>query len=91
MPTDGNEFTLGLFDHTALSGWNSRALQTPLDADHEDPSDDADADDISSLPGSDAVARGTNFQLAGERELSRGWPARARDNIAAILLSKEAQ
>jgi len=89
MPTDGNEFTVALFDHTALSGWNSQALQAALTADHEDPPDDADSDDIGPVPGCGAAFRGTNFQLAGERELSRGWPARARDNIAAILLSKE--
>jgi len=89
MPTDGNEFTLGLFDHSALSGWNSHALQVALTADHEDPPDDADSDNISPLPASGAVAHGTNFQLAGDRDLARGWPARARDNIAAILLSKE--
>ncbi len=35
-----------------------------------------------------SVARGRNFHLAGDRELARGWPARARGNIAAISLSK---
>jgi len=89
MPTDGNGFTLGLFDHTALSGWNSQALQAALTADHEDPPDDAEADNISSPPKSGAVARGTNFRLAGDRDLARGWAGRARDNVAAILLSKE--
>jgi len=29
-----------------------------------------------------------NFVLHGDRQLARGWPARARDNIAAITLSK---
>ena len=33
--------------------------------------------------------RGTNFHLDTDRALARGWPARARDNIAAIRLSKE--
>ena len=37
---------------------------------------------------SDPVARGSNFHLDGDRALARGWPARARDNIAAISLSK---
>lgn len=89
MPTDGNEFTLGLFDHTALSDWNSQALQAALTDDQADPPEDADTDTISPLPHSGAVARGTNFQLVGDRDLARGWPARARDNVAAILLSKE--
>ena len=34
------------------------------------------------------VARGSNFHLDGDRDLARGWAARARDNIAAIGLSK---
>ena len=89
MPTDGNEFTLGLFDQTALSGWNAQALQAALTNDHADPPEDADADTVSAPPRSSAVFRGTNFRLVGERDLARGWPARARDNIAAIQLSKE--
>jgi N12 class adenine-specific DNA methylase len=32
--------------------------------------------------------RGTNIHLDSDRALARGWPARARDNIAAITLSK---
>jgi len=32
--------------------------------------------------------RGSNFVLAGDRQLARGWPARARDNVAVIALSK---
>jgi N12 class adenine-specific DNA methylase/SAM-dependent methyltransferase len=89
MPTDGNEFTLGLFDHTALSGWTSHAPQVSPAVYEDDPSGDADADTTSPLPASGAASRGINFQLAGDRDLARGWPARARDNIAAILLSKE--
>ena len=89
MPTDGNEFTLGLFDQTALSGWNAQALQAALTNDHADPPEDADTDTVSAPPRSSAVSRGTNFRLVGERDLARGWPARARDNIAAIQLSKE--
>ena len=30
-----------------------------------------------------------NFYLDGDRGLARGWPSRARDNVAAIRLSKE--
>ena len=32
---------------------------------------------------------GSNYILDGDRALARGWAARARDNIAAIRLSKE--
>ena len=34
-------------------------------------------------------ASGSNYVLDGDRALARGWVARARDNIAAIRLSKE--
>ena len=45
MPND-TEFTLSLFDNTALSGWNHHALQAvaePDEADEADADDDADA------------------------------------------------
>ena len=35
------------------------------------------------------AANGSNYVLDGDRALARGWVARARDNIAAIRLSKE--
>ena len=47
-----------------------------------------DRDGDTPPPAAAPVARGSNFHLAGDRELARGWPARARDNIAAITLSK---
>ena len=91
MPND-TEFTLSLFDNTALSGWNSHALQAAAEPDDIDEADaeqaDTDTDDDTPPP-ADPVARGSNFRLAGDRNLARGWPARARDNIAAIILSKE--
>ena len=85
MPTDA--FTLGLFDHTALSGWTSHTLPAPLASDEAEQKDD-DTDDVPPPPAADPVTRGSNFYLTGDRHLARGWPARARDNIAAILLSK---
>ena len=36
-----------------------------------------------------AAAPGANLYLDSDRALARGWPARARDNLAAIRLSKE--
>ena len=89
MPTD-TDFTLSLFDNTALSSWNSHTLQavTEPNATNLDDADDADQDGEPPLPSADPVARGTNFHLGGDRVLARGWPARARDNIAAINLSK---
>jgi hypothetical protein len=90
MPID-NEFTRSLFDNTALSGWNSHALQAAAEPDETDPDDADDTDrDGGTLPSPvDQAARGSNFRLKGDRTLARGWPARARDNIAAIILSKD--
>jgi hypothetical protein len=89
MPND-TDFTLSLFDNTALSSWNSHTLQAvtqPYETDL-DVAGDEDQDGDTPLPSADPVARGSNFHLAGDRALARGWPARARDNIAAIRLSK---
>jgi len=87
MPNDTSAFTLSLFDNTALSGWTQHALLDAADTDVCDPANDDDDSDTPP-PATTPVARGSNFHLAGDRELARGWPARARDNIAAISLSK---
>ena len=88
MP-DASQFTLGLFDNSAL-GWTIHTpkpepqLEAPglVDAEH-------DRADEQAVRGGDAQPRGQNFYLDSERMLARGWPARVRDNIAAIRLSKE--
>ncbi len=86
MPNDTFGFTL--FDNTALSGWSYPAASTAADMCAFDAADDDD----DTLPPEAApaapAARGSNFHLAGDRDLALGWPARARDNIAAIRLSK---
>jgi N12 class adenine-specific DNA methylase len=87
MPAD-TEFTLSLFDSSALSGWNSRTLQASSDS-YEADEADADQDGETPPPDADPVARGSNFHLTGDRALARGWLARARDNIAAVILSKD--
>jgi len=89
MPND-TEFTLSLFDNTALTGWSPDTLPAVAEPDEVDEADtdDADQDGDTSLPAADAVVRGSNFHLDNDRNLSRGWPNRARDNIAAIILSK---
>ena len=78
-----NQTTLGLFDTTAL-GWT---IHTPAAAqpscDIDDGEDEADA------PAQVAPETGANFYLDSDRALARGWPARARDNLAAIQLSKQ--
>ena len=89
MPND-TEFTHSLFDNTALSSWSPDTLQAVAEPDEVDEADtdDADQDGDTCLPAADAVVLGSNFHLTGDRELARGWPARARGNIAAISLSK---
>ena len=82
MP-DAAQYTLGLFDSSAL-GWT---VATPTVS---PASTDSEAGDEPEIPAAlTPQQRGVNFTLAGDRQLARGWPARARDNIAAITLSKE--
>ncbi len=86
MP-DAAQFTFNLFDNTAL-GWT-----VPLPAPDEPDDHDADAAITASTPtltptkGKRVPA--ANYRLDGDRTLARGWPSRARDNIAAIQLSKQ--
>ena len=76
--------TLGLFDSTAL-GWT---LDTPK-AGAAEPLHHDNTDAVPVSPSAATTVPGTNFYLDSDRALARGWPARARDNIAAIRLSKE--
>ena len=80
--SDAAQFTLGLFDTTALGG----SLAPP----GWQPPSVPDGDEEDHTP---AVAPtrepGHNHYLDSDRALARGWPARARDNIAAIRLSRE--
>ena len=80
MPND-TDFTLSLFDNTAWSSLNTHTLQAVTQPDETSPddADDADQDGETPPPSADPVARGTNFHLAGDRALARGWAARARD------------
>src|ERR1019366_10368601 len=90
IPAGSSAFTQGLFDTTALSPWTHHA-PPPVSGSYEaDPADGDDDDtDIDTASGSvEPPVRGSNFYLNADRNLSRGWPARARDNIAAITLSK---
>ena len=91
--TNDTDFTISLFDNTALSGWSPHTMQAIAGSDESD-LDDAeragtDMDGDAPPPATDPAARGNNFRLIGDRALARGWTARARDNIAAIILSKE--
>ena len=81
MP-DASQFTLSLFDTSAL-GWT---VQCPPPEPVVDPEPDHE-DERQQLLGVDHP-RGTNLHLVGNRDLARGWAARARDNVVAIRLSK---
>ena len=85
MP-DASQFTLGLFDSTAI-GWT---IDTPK-AEPTAPLPEPSTDDTDNQPTTEPVTvpRGANFYLDTDRALARGWPARARDNLTAIRLSKE--
>ena len=90
LPFGSSALTQGLFDTTALSPWTHHApptLSASYDTDTADGDDDDTEIDTASDPAEPPV-RGSNFHLDADRNLSRGWPARARDNIAAITLSK---
>ena len=84
MP-DAAQFTLALFDSTGLG----TSVQPPADVLARDAPDLQDADAESPCCEPRPVANASNYVLDGNRELARGWAARARDNIAAIRLSKE--
>ena len=91
MP-DASQFTLGLFDAPALD-WGAGAPHADAvarfgsDGDPEDPEDPDHTPPAG--PAAAAVPQtGESFYLDADRALARGWPARARDNVAAIRLSK---
>jgi len=85
MP-DASQFTLGLFDSTAI-GWTVSTPKAVTETGLPAP----EADETENQPAAvrAMVSRGTNLYLDSDRALARGWLARARDNITAIRLSKE--
>jgi hypothetical protein len=82
---DAAQFTLALFDSTGLG----TSVPPPADLPAPDAPDPVDGDAESPPCERRPVANGSNYVLDGDRALARGWAARARDNIAAIHLSKE--
>ncbi|MCP3468139.1 Eco57I restriction-modification methylase domain-containing protein [Bradyrhizobium sp. CCGUVB23] len=89
-------FTLDLFSNSALSsglGVTAFAvgiIDDPDDGENPDPSTPAPALPVAAVTRSASSApraRGTNFHLARERALGKGWKDRARDNIVAIRLA----
>jgi adenine-specific DNA methylase len=84
MP-DAAHDTLDLFDNTTL-GWT---VETPRAEPQPATPASTGPDTESTGDGAALPVRGKNFYLEGDRSLARGWTVRARDNIAAIRLSKE--
>jgi adenine-specific DNA methylase len=84
MP-DASQFTLGLFDST-MTGWTVDRPKTVTESVAAAPAADETANQPAAVRAT--VPRGANFHLDSDRALARGWSARARDNIAAIRLSK---
>ena len=82
--SDASLFTLGLFDSTALGVTVAVPVWEPPSTSDRD---EEDHDDDGSVPA--AKHRGHSLYLDFDRALGRSWPARARDNIAAIRLSKD--
>ena len=83
MP-DAAQYTLGLFDSSAL-GWTvPTPTASPVSA-------DADADDEPQAPAALTLQeKGVNFALSGDRQLARGWPARARRTASDTACTAEA-
>jgi adenine-specific DNA methylase len=89
-------FTIDLFGNTALS--SGLGLGVTAFGSSFEPDDDPDPSSPSpAMPDAATVLRpsrpcgghGSNFYLADNRGLARGWKERARDNIAAIRLAAE--
>ena len=73
---NGTDFTLSLFDNTALLSWNSHTLQavTEPNATNLDEPDDADQDGETLPPSADPVAGGTTSTTRRRRSgSSPGW------------------
>jgi N12 class adenine-specific DNA methylase len=91
LPAASGEFTHSLFDTAGSLSWHVRTPETAPDGRESDETDsDDDTEESGDMPplANDSALRGSNFHLDGDRTLTRGWPARARDNVAAIDLSK---
>jgi len=93
--SNDDPFTIDLFGNTALS--SGLGLGVTAFADRFEPDDDPDpSSPAPAMPIAAAAApskpdreRGSNFYLADDRGLARGWKERARDNVAAIRLAVE--
>jgi len=89
MADQPTQLTLSLFDTTSLAGRGltlDAGFGAPLAAssfpDFEP--EDSDRDDAKAF-----AIKPKDFRLTGDRQLGRGWKARAADNLAAMRLALE--
>ena len=92
-------FTLDLLGNTALSsglglGFGVAAFAGDVTLDRDDDDPDPSTPDpalpvaaVGRRTSAASRAKGTNFCLASDRALAKGWKDRARDNVAAIRLA----
>ncbi|MBB2157912.1 DEAD/DEAH box helicase family protein [Gluconacetobacter diazotrophicus] len=74
---------LSLFHSTPLSGQDALLYWGELEGEEADAPAAALAEALAATP---VLAPQRDFRLTGVRGLAEGWPARARDNVAAIRL-----
>ena len=87
MTFHDKEFTHSLFDPTGVLQAMPQSGGVLVTEDDDPSEEDACGTEVAGAP--DTKIRGHNFALTGDRDLARGWVARARDNIAAIQLATE--
>ena len=98
--SDHDPFTLDIFGgpRDALSSGLGLGVSTFVDSpapdaqfDHSPPTEGPARPPVASgltrQPYRKRPERGTNFRLSGNRNLAKGWKARARDNLDAIALA----
>lgn len=96
--SDHDPFTLDMLgtSQNALSSGLGFGVTAFAERPATEPDEDVPPPDSSRPPASEKLTdqhvgnaneRGSNFHLSGSRDLAKGWKARARDNLDAILLS----
>jgi hypothetical protein len=89
MPRNPNQLTLSFLDTTSLSG-TGLTLDSGYGTPQIPPSliGSGDDDPRPAAPIAPAIPA-QNFRLTANRQLAKGWKARAADNLAAMRLALE--
>jgi N12 class adenine-specific DNA methylase len=89
MASNPNQLTLSFLETTSLSG-GSLTLDAGYGRPQIPPSiRDQEDDDPGPADRATPAIPARNFHLTGDRELAKGWKARAADNLAAMRLALE--